>query len=149
MDHPNKSGRLNRVERWIQWLLWVVGGVEVLAFVAIFLPRDLMVSVHQSLGLGNAPDQAIFGYLARSLSLLYFAHGTVVLALTTDVRRYWPIIKLMAWLNLLIGLILLGIDWFESMPWWWTLGEGPAIIAGAILLLVLIRMNDRKVTSDQ
>lgn len=143
MDLQNRSPALRRTERWIQYLLWVVGGVEVLAFAAVFFPRELMASIHQSIGLGNPPEQPVFWYLARSLSLLYFAHGAVILFLSMDLRRYWPVIKFLGWLNLVIGLVVLGIDWSESMPLWWMLGEGPPIIAGAILLLGLIRMEER------
>jgi hypothetical protein len=149
MDQRENTTPLNHIEWIIQWLLRLMGGIVVLAFVPIFFPRGLMAEINQTLGLGPAPEQPIFWFLARSLSLLYFTHGAIVLALSTDVRRFWPLIKLVGWLNLLMGLTLLGIDWCESMPWWWTLGEGPGIMFGAILLLVLIRINDRLTASQR
>jgi hypothetical protein len=132
---------LTREERLVTWLLRLLGGMVVLAFVPVFFPPAWMEHFHQLMGLGSVPDQPVFWYLARSLSLMYFAHGLMVLAISTDVRRYWPLVQLLGWLNIALGVILLFIDLNAPMPWYWTLAEGPGIIVGGIVLLALVRLN--------
>lgn len=131
-------------ENLIQWLLRMMGGMVLLAIVPVFFPAGWMVYFHRLAGLGSIPDQPIFWYLTRSLSLMYFVHGTFVFALSTDVRRYWTLIKLLCGLNVLIGCILIGIDINAPMPWWWTLVEGPGIIGGGVLLLMLVKRTDNR-----
>ena len=120
------------------WILRLIGGSVCLAFVPIFFPLGLMASIHALLGLGEIPDQPIFEYLARSLSAMYFAHGCLVLVISTDVPRYLPLVKLVALLNIFLGVLLLGIDLLSPMPWFWTLCEGPPIAGIGIILLVTV-----------
>lgn len=132
------------VEVLIGWLLRLMGGIVLMAIVPVFFPASWMKFLHEQAGLGSIPDQPIFWYLTRSLSLMYFVHGVFVFAISTNVRRYWPLIKMLCALNVVIGLILIGIDLNASMPWWWTIAEGPGIIAGGILLLMLVRKQERR-----
>ncbi len=106
-----------------------------------------MVTLNDQLGLAGFPDQPLSWYLARSLSLMYFAHGVIVLSLSTDVHRYWPLIRLLGYLNLTLGIVLIGIDIVTSMPVWWTVGEGPSVIFGGVALLVLVRLCDKERTA--
>ncbi len=132
---------MTREEWLVTWLLRLMGGMVCLAIVPVFFPPAWMEYLHQRMGLNRVPDQPVFWFLARSLSLMYFAHGLMVLAISTDVRRYWPLVRVLGWLNLALGLILLGIDLNAPMPWYWTLVEGPGIIVGGIVLLALVRLH--------
>ncbi len=136
--------RLSRLEILIQWLLRLSGAVVMLAIVPVFFPAHWMQQIHDRTGLGAFPDHPISWYLARSLSLMYFAHGVMIVAISCDVRKFWTLIKIMCLLNVLIGAVLLGIDLNAPMPWWWTLTEGPGIMAGGILLFMLVRKQDAK-----
>jgi hypothetical protein len=49
------------------------------------------------------PDLPITGYLTRSLSLMYAMHGAIVLLLSSDVRRFLPVVKVLAVLTILLG----------------------------------------------
>jgi hypothetical protein len=142
MSNDSQS-QLNKWETYLLWLLRLVSTVILLSIFPIFFPRSWMETTHQAMGLGIVPDRPIFWYLARSLSLLYFAHGVLVFGLSTDIRRFWPLIKLLGWLNIFLGTILLGIDLEAPMPLWWTLAEGPGIIGGGILILVLTRQSEK------
>jgi hypothetical protein len=123
--------------RYARWLLWIIGGSVACAFFPIFMPLHWMAAIHQWLGLGETPTQPIFEYLARSVSGMYFAHGCMVLAISTDVRRFWPLVRVVACLNLLLGVILIVIDSWAGLPIFWTLLEGPPIIMiGAVLFYV-------------
>lgn len=125
-----------------KWLLRIIGGSTCLAFFPIFFPLSWMEMLHGTLGLGELPRQPIFEYLARSLSAMYCAHGTLVLAISTDVLRYRPLIGLIGCLNICLGLILLGTDLVAPMPWFWTVFEGPPIVlAGAIVVWLWMQIR--------
>lgn len=136
--------KLNRTETIVQWLLWMMGGVVCLALLPVFFPAPWIRFLHGELGMGEVPDQPVFWFLARSLSLVYFAHGVMVLAVASDVRRYWPLVRWLALLNIVLGLLLLGIDLSAPMPWFWTAAEGPGIVAGGVLLLILHRQGNNR-----
>ena len=105
-----------------------------------------MQAVHVWLGLGDMPQSTIVEYLARSLSAMYFAHGVVVLAISTDVRRYCPLVSMLGYLNMVLGAIFLGVDLVAQMPWFWTISEGPPI---ALMGLVLLLISRAIASSDQ
>lgn len=119
----------------VVWLLRIIGVSVSLAFATIFLPLDWMHRLHAWLGLGTAPEQAIFAYLTRSLSAMYFAHGCVVLLASSDVERFLPLVCLIALLNIVLGVLLLVIDLWAGMPGYWTALEGPPIALMGLVLL--------------
>src|SRR5215212_1110527 len=85
-----------RAERALAIVLRANGAITSLALLAVFLPLGWMDEVHRVLGMGPAPRGPVFEYLARTISFLYFVHGTICLLLSTDVRRYRPIITYIA-----------------------------------------------------
>lgn len=117
----------------------VCGTVEALAAIAVCLPRGLMSSAYQGLRLGEMPDAALFGYLARSASLLWAVHGVLVIALASDVLRYLPMIKLLGWLTIIMGVAFVGIDFYEGLPLWWSLSEGPIVLVMGTIYVSLAR----------
>jgi hypothetical protein len=135
---------LTAKERLLVLVLRIIGVVLISAIFPVFFPSSWMVTLNDQLGLAGFPDQPLSWYLARSLSLMYFAHGVMVLSLSTDVRRYWPLISVLGYLNLTLGIVLIGIDVVTSMSVWWTVGEGPSVILGGVALLVLVRLCDKE-----
>lgn len=124
-------------EKIAAWILRLIGCSVCLAFIPIFFPLGLMAWIHDWLGLGAIPEQPIFEYLTRSLSAMYFAHGCFVLMISTDVRRYLPLVKLTAGLNMFLGVLLLAVDLIAPMPWFWTAFEGPPIFAVGLALYLI------------
>jgi hypothetical protein len=37
------------------------------------------------------------------------------------------------------GAIMIGVDLHAGMPWWWTVNEGPPVIAVGAVMLYLLR----------
>lgn len=103
--------------------------VTLLAFPCVLLPVSWMDWTHRFLGLGPIPPGPVFVYLARTISFLYGAHGALALALSFDVRRHLPIIRVVSVLMLVFGIALTVIDLEAGLPWWWVAGEGPGLIA--------------------
>ena len=129
----------NKMETMATRLLRLIGASICTAMIPAFFPLNWMNAIHGWLGLGEIPHQPIFEYLARSLCLMYFAHGCMVLAVSTDVVRYRPLVFLIGGLNLLLGALLILVDYWAKMPMFWTAMEGPPIFGVGILLLWIAR----------
>ena len=110
-----------------------------LAFFAILLPADFMASSHQALGLGPFPDGPLTQYLTRTISALYGFHGVLLWIVSTDIRRYRAIVRYLGVMNVVFGAITLVVDFLAPLPLFWTLSEGPPLIALGIVILTLVR----------
>jgi hypothetical protein len=120
-------------------VLRFVGIVDSFAVVAIFLPLEWMATIHAWLGLGVMPEQPIVNYLTRSASSMYALHGAMILFVSTDVRRYAPLIRFLAIAALIHGVALFLIDTLAGMPGFWIVLEGPTVIATGIIVLMVQR----------
>jgi hypothetical protein len=127
----------------LQLLLRLAGVFACTAFLAIFLPADWMASTHQWLGLGEFPRSPLVDYLTRSVAALYGFHGALLLLISRDPVRYRTIVQFVAVMNMVFGAIMALIDWHAGLPWWWTLGEGPPIIAFGAVIAFLNRSVTR------
>ncbi len=118
----------------LTWLLRAIGLLDLLAFVAVVMPRSLMAAVHEQLHLGTLPTDPIVGYLARTASMFYGFSGVLLLFLSNDVVRYREVIRFLALCGIIAGGLVLTIDLIEGLPLWWILLEGPccAILAALV-----------------
>lgn len=130
-------------ERWLFRLLLATGLVTMAALPFAFVPTSVLANLHQLTGLGDWPRDRVTEYLARTASFLYFALGVVVTGLSTDIRRYRPLIGWLAWLAIGTGLALPTIDLMVGMPWYWVWLEGPPAVPWGLLVLWLLRPDDR------
>ncbi len=145
MNSSNPQPVASRSKTWLRLMLAVVGCGLMVATVPIFFPVSWMATIHGWLGLGDFPAAPITMYLARSTSLLYAVHGCLMLFVSFDLDRYWPIVPVFGWLHVVIGLVMFGIDLTSPMPWYWTAVEGiPIAIAG--LLIIWLYRNSNAVT---
>ncbi len=118
----------------LTWILRLHGVFLLAALVPVFFPHALMDNIHKAILLESLPQLPITGYLTRSLSLVYALHGSICLLLALNVRQYLPLIRSIAILHLIFGLVLTGIDFVSEMPMSWVLCEGPPIVAFAIFV---------------
>jgi hypothetical protein len=100
--------------------------------------------IHQNLKLGILPQVPIVDYLARSLSLFYGVHGVIILYISFNLIRNLPILKLLCYLGMMMGITLFFIDINASMPPRWTYAEGPLVVSVNLLVYVLVRQLERK-----
>jgi hypothetical protein len=127
-------------ERALFILLRINAGVLLLAAPCALLPFAWMDAVHrEALGLGSLADAPITRYMARSLSLVYAAHGAIVLYVTLHWERLRFAVPFLAWLHVVFGLSLLAIDLDAGLPTWWTVCEGPSLVVLGLVLVVLNR----------
>ena len=119
--------------------LRLLGGIDLLALIAVVLPWAWMSRINDLCGLGPLPDSRIVGYLARTTSALYALHGALVLFISCDVPRYRPLITFLALAAIIHAAVLLGIDLSVGMPFFWTLLEAPSFTATGLAILWLAR----------
>jgi hypothetical protein len=118
-------------------LLRVTGAVELLAFVAVVMPRSWMEAGHEWLGLGAMPQSAVLMFMIRQASYTYGMHAISLWILASDVRRFRPLVIFNAVSFLLAAPIFLAIDYTSGMPLFWTLSDTAscAFFGGALLWL--------------
>ena len=118
-------------------LLRIFGIGGLFALGAVFMPMSWMVAIHSWLGLGDMPTAPIVEYLARTVSVFYVVVSVVFLAVTSDLDRYRPLVRLLGVTLALTGIVFTGTDLAAGMPWWWTAAEGPPVVAfGAVIFFL-------------
>ena len=119
------------------WLLRLSGTVEILAFIAVVLPRAWMEAAHAWLGLGVMPGGAITMFMIRQASYTYGMHGISLWVLASDVQRFRLLIILNGIAYLLAAPVFFVIDYTSGLPWWWTVADtaGCGFFGAALLWL--------------
>ncbi len=120
-------------------IMRIMGAFALLAIFAVFFPYSWMNACHEYMGLGTLPDEPIVSYLARSLSAFYAVQGTIALGISSDIRRYRPLVAMWAVLVTLMGAMMTWIDLTSGMPPSWTWSEGPPTIVVGLVVLWLQR----------
>ena len=123
------------------WLLRLAGTLEILAFVAVVMPRSWMEFAHAWLGLGAMPTGSITMFMIRQASYCYGMHGISLWVLASDVDRFRKLVILNGIAYLLAGPVFFLIDYTSGLPWWWTLEDSLGCGLLGATLLILIRSD--------
>jgi hypothetical protein len=126
-----------RAHRWLIGVLRVDGAITCSALLAVFMPLDWMADAHRALGMGRPPEGPVFEYLARTVSFMYFVHGTLCLLLSTDVRRFGPVITFVASIQLAFAATVVWIDEKAGLPRAWTIAECGLVTSFSAAILAL------------
>jgi hypothetical protein len=110
----------------LSWLLRLVGFSELLAFIAVIMPRSWMEVSHVWLGLGVMPAGPVLMFLIRQASYSYGMHGISLWLIASDVKRFRPLVLLNGISFLLAGPVFFIIDYTAGTPMWWTATDGPS-----------------------
>jgi len=124
------------------FLLRLAGSVELLAFLAVVMPRSWMEIAHTWLGLGEMPNGAIIMFMIRQASYTYGMHGVSLWVIASNVERFRLLIILNAISFLIAAPVFFLIDQTSGMPFWWTLGDTFGCGSFGAALLWLSRRND-------
>jgi hypothetical protein len=111
---------MNR-QRLLVWLLRLVGTTEILAFIAVVMPRSWMEFAHAWLGLGQMPAGSILMFMIRQASYSYGMHGVSLWILAWDVERFRPLVRFNGVAYLLAAPVFFLIDYTSDLPIWWTI----------------------------
>ena len=132
---------MNR-QRMSAFLLRLAGSVELLAFLAVVMPRSWMEIAHTWLGLGEMPNGAIIMFMIRQASYTYGMHGVSLWVIASNVERFRLLIIFNAISFLIAAPVFFLIDQTSGMPLWWTLGDTFGCGSFGAALLWLSRRND-------
>ena len=119
MTVMSRSERLDE-HRLLAWLLRIGGSFELLAFVAVVMPRSWMELSHVWLGLGEMPHGPILIFMIRQASYVYGMHGISLWILASNVVRFRPLVVLNGISFLLAAPVFFLIDYTSGVPHWWT-----------------------------
>ena len=131
---------MNR-ERLLVWLLRLAGAVEILAFIAVVMPRSWMETSHAWLGLGQMPDGPLLMFMIRQASYTYGVHGLSLWLIASDVKRFRPFVIFNGGAFLVAAPVFLLIDLTSGMPLWWALSDPASCGLFGIALLSLSLTN--------
>jgi hypothetical protein len=126
----------------LSWLLRLAGSFELLAFIAVIMPRSWMAASHAWLGLGQMPEGSVLMFLIRQASYTHGVHGISLWLLASDVKRFRPLLLLNGISFLLAGPLFFIIDYTAGTPMWWTATDGPSCGLLGAAMLWLSRGND-------
>ena len=132
---------MNR-QRMSAFLLRLAGSVELLAFLAVVMPRSWMEIAHTWLGLGEMPNGAIIMFMIRQASYTYGMHGVSLWVIASNVERFRLLIIFNAISFLIAAPVFFLIDQTSGMPFWWSLGDTFGCGSFGAALLWLSRRND-------
>ncbi|MDA0833205.1 MAG: hypothetical protein O2955_11675 [Planctomycetota bacterium] len=135
---------MHKAESQLKRVLRILGVIDLLALIAVFMSRAQMASLHDWSGLESFPEGTVVGYLARSASLMYALHGALILYLSTDVVRYAAVIRFLGFAALVHGAAVFAIDMIEAMPMWWRWVEGPCFATTGLIVLLMQRRLPRE-----
>ncbi|MDP7020714.1 MAG: hypothetical protein QGG36_33315, partial [Pirellulaceae bacterium] len=115
-------------------LIRAIGVSGLFAIPAVLMPLPWMAAIHEWLGLGEFPEAAIVGYLARSLSAFYAIISALLLYVSRDIRYYRDYLRFWTLTVIVTGPALLGIGVAAGLPWYWLASEGPPTLAAGVWL---------------
>lgn len=125
--------------RLLAWLLYALGGMMSVAFLAVVMPTSAMASIAEWLGVGPLHRSPLTEYLTRSLSAMYGVLGILHIYLARDVVRYLDVIIFIGWLTVLAGVIMTVVDFAAGMPTLWSWSEGPSTVLAGLAYIGLAR----------
>lgn len=141
-----QEGNVGRsaMERRLALLLRLVGGLCLLALIALWVPLSWIDAAHRWLGWGGFPDAPTAAYLARSVSALCGFYGGLLVCLARDVRRYAPLIRYQAAAIMALSACGVVVGRVAGMPWWFVAGDAAGCWAYGLPMLALARRVDRE-----
>jgi hypothetical protein len=122
----------------LAWLLRYIGVLEMLAFLAVVMPRAWMESSHSWLGLGQMPEGSVFLFLARQASYAYGMHGISLWIIASDLKRFRALVLFNGISFVLAGPVFFVIDYTSGMPSWWIAIDG---LSCALFGLAMLWLN--------
>ncbi|MCL5278995.1 MAG: hypothetical protein M1376_03710 [Planctomycetes bacterium] len=133
----------------LKWLLRFIALTAVFAFVPAVMPQSWLVYWANKVAPGTTVG-ILFTYLARMLMAMYAFVGLLCFIMSTDIRRYLPLIWVLSTgsvVGSMVGLIALfaGVLPDQRTGFFWVVfgdfAEGLA--QGVLLLLLLLRLARR------
>jgi len=119
-----------------RWLLRIAVVILLTGLPGALLPAVAFEKLSWLTGYGQPPLTPLTIYLAGNAGYAYVALAALLWAISRDLRRYQPLVRLTGWIFLIAGPSYLSIDLQCSLPWWWILIDSTScVLLGSLLLL--------------
>ncbi len=116
-------------------ILRIVALVSLIALPAIITPRLAAEKVSWVMGSGQPPMTPLMLYMMAGGAAVFLGQAVLLWAMSGDVIRYAPLIRLVAWIYMICGPLFLWIDSQAGLPkWWMAMDTAGSMACGAALL---------------
>ncbi len=147
-ESPQNANTEQRRFGRVALLLRVVGVVDCLAVTVAFLPWSLIEQVHSLVASGELSSEPAVEYLVRSVSVLHAMFGALLVLLSRDVPRYAELIRGLAKLTCVAGVLLFVVDRQAGVPLWWAIAQSGGLVTIGVFLVVSLRVKPTGSGSD-
>jgi len=133
-------------QRLQAWVLRIAGAFEMLAFIAVVMPRSWMEISHAWLGLGEMPNGPVLMFMIRQASYTYGVHGVSLWVIAANVERFRLLVIFNSIAFLVAAPVFFWIDQSSGMPLWWAIGDAIGCGGfGAVLLWLSVERQRRAI----
>lgn len=118
-----------------RWLLRIAVVILLTGLPGALLPGVAFEKLSWLTGYGQPPLTPLTIYLAGNAGYAYVALAALLWAISRDLPRYQPMVRLFGWIFLLAGPAYLSIDLQCPLPWWWIGADSVGCVLMGVLLL--------------
>jgi len=141
---------VNKTERALKILLFLVGIVSLPAVIAVFMPYSWLVRGVE-LAEPGTPVKVLVSYLARLLSAYYFIQGGLLIIFATDVRRYAVPIRwvMICWLVAVSSFLIYGVPSLVKGGFGWFIWFVAGDVAFGLVMAVVVLLLQWNIAKDE
>lgn len=132
--YKNKSQRVARF-RVQSWMLWIIMLILITGLPGALLPGIAFEKLSWLTGYGKPPLVPLTIYLAGNAGFVFVALGILVWFISRDLKRYQPLVRVLAWIMILAFPAYISIDIQCGLPWWWILIDSVGCLLIGLTLL--------------
>lgn len=131
MNDANASIHHAKAQRLI---LRICAIVALLALPAVVVPRMMAEKVSWAMGFGQPPMTPLMLYMMAGGAAVYVGQAVLMWVMASDVTRYQPLIRIVAWVFLVCAPLFWWIDSQAGIPRWWrAMDSVGSLLAGTAL----------------
>lgn len=128
-----------------RWLLRIVIFILLTGVPGVLLPAMSFEKFSWLMGYGQPPLTPLTIYLSGNTSYAYTSLALLIWAISRDLPRYQPLVRLVGWVMLIAGPAYLSIDLQCPLPAWWVAMDSVScLLLGAGLLRACRPERSRK-----
>lgn len=131
------------------WMLRLMIAILLTGLPGALLPEIAFQKFAWLMGYGKQPITPLIVYLSGNAGFAYVVIAALVWAISRDLTRYQPLVRLCGWTMVVAGPAYLLIDLQCPLPLWWTLMDSVGcFLIGIILLWACPPVDTRPSSKD-
>lgn len=117
------------------WMLRLMIAILLTGLPGALLPEIAFQKFSWLMGYGKQPITPLIVYLSGNAGFAYVTIAVLIWAISRDLTRYQPLVRLCGWTMVVAGPAYLSIDLQCPLPLWWTLMDSVGCFLIGITLL--------------